>query len=153
MTSSWFDINSTSKILNTSLLWFNKRYGSENLDIFPFSFLYLVFFPLLETHNFIKTQLILFYILFTFISTLRSLSLSLSLIWLKKSKPPIMDWQSWERLLYWYIKVVHIWPIILIVMYQKIELWKLGYLRERNLYLSDVVFYLATTYLTGRSRI
>ena len=153
MTSLRFDPDSTSvqtqKSWISSFYRLNKQYGSEKLDIFPFSILYLVFFPFLETHNFTKTQLILFYILFTFIS----LSLSLSLSWLKKPKPQIMDWQSLERLLYWYIKVVHIWPIILIVMYQKIELWKLGYLRERNLYLSDVDFYLATTYLMGRSRI
>ena len=31
MTSSWFDLDSTSKTLNLSLLWFNKRSGFENL--------------------------------------------------------------------------------------------------------------------------
>ena len=31
MTSSWFDLGSTSKTLNLSLLWFNEWFGSENL--------------------------------------------------------------------------------------------------------------------------
>ena len=32
MTSSRFDPGLTSKILNLSLLWFNERFGSKNLD-------------------------------------------------------------------------------------------------------------------------
>ena len=31
MTSSWFDLGLTSKILNLSFLWFNERSESENL--------------------------------------------------------------------------------------------------------------------------
>ena len=31
MMSSWFDLGSTSKTLNLSLLWFNEWFGSGNL--------------------------------------------------------------------------------------------------------------------------
>ena len=48
MTSLWFDLGSTSKILNLSLLRFNERSEFENLDYSETKTLYLFYFSVIS---------------------------------------------------------------------------------------------------------